>query len=176
MKQYNHRKKLWFILIIIIVSSFCTNISATLTDYGYISAVIPIENRTTYDFEEAADAWYNTPTPANIYGVPGTYTHSWIIDDQYATTWQGLYTCVTLENVFWGRATKFSIKLNRNYLVNCTYNEQVWTMVHELGHALSQGDNPSNNTDPDASVMNYDSNRQDHFPRQYDVNGVNAAY
>lgn len=111
-----------------------------------------------------------------IYIAFQDYTHSWIIDGQYATTWQGLYTCISREYVLWGRATKFSIKLNRTYLVNCTYNERVWTMVHELGHALSQGDNPSNNSSPNGSVMNYGCDRQNYIPRQYDVDGVNEAY
>jgi len=176
MQQRNRQKKYFCLfLVFIMIVSFYASASATLISFGYISAVIPIENRTTYDWQEAEDAWYYTSTPANIYGVPGN-THSWMIDGQYATSWQGLYTCIFREYIFWGRATEFSIKLNRNYLLYCTYEERVWTMVHELGHALSQDDNPSNNTTPDESVMNYGCNRQNYFPRQYDEDGVNAAY
>lgn len=49
-------------------------------------------------------------------------------------------------------------------------------MVHELGHALTLGDNPSNTTTPDASIMNYGSNRQNYTPRADDITGVNATY
>lgn len=169
------KKKIAFLLSLVLIASFGATAFATYLDYGYISPDVGIRDETKYaEFYTAAGAWTNTPTKAYVHA--NSNSNSWITDNTYATTWQALYEAIELRWFVSGRATKFAIKLNNKYLKSCNSNEITWTIVHELGHALCQADNPSNNSTPDASLMNYGSDRQNYSPRQYDINGVNSAF
>lgn len=77
------------------------------------------------------------------------------------------------EEHFLGRATSFTIKLNRRLLVNESDYFRQSVMVHELGHALGLGDNPPESP----SIMRYDRDRNTMIsPQQDDIDGVNYYY
>lgn len=141
---------------------------------GLLNPKVDVENRLSYQiFPYCTNQWNATSTPVYITQVPGS-GHSYCIDGQWDDTWYGMYTPRDRQYVFWGRAGKFKIELNRTQLVNegDTFRKSV--LVHEFGHAFCLDDNPSSGN---ASIMNYDRNRNYlTWPTSNDVAGVNYAY
>ena len=165
----------FFIVFCILLISSVPVFAYVTIGSGYVSKTIPIEHRTlTYHtpFINSISAWNSCGAGVNIYTVPGS-GNNWIIDEQIADTWYGMYQAKRLKYIFWGRATKFKITLNRTTLVSKTNNFRQSVIVHELGHALCLGDNPPESP----SIMRYDRNRETCItPQQDDINGVNANY
>lgn len=178
MKRKFRKKPVSVILIISIVLSYCAFSSAYIYyNVGNISPSFDIENYLSRPAiaSSARSAWNVTPTPVWITEVTGS-GHSWEIDDYYGTDWTGLYTAITRQYVFWGRATKFRIQLNRSILEGESDNYWKSTLVHEFGHALCLGDDP-NPSVPGSSIMNRNRNRETvNIPQTDDINGVNYAY
>lgn len=164
-------------ITIITVSIGSTSFAYIYWGGGNVSAVYEIEDRLTthYIFENSQSAWNCTSTPVWITSVPGS-GHSWAIDGQYGDEWYGCYTIITRKYIFWGRATKFKIELNRTLLVGESDNFWQSVLVHEFGHSLCLGDNP-NPSVPNSSIMNYARNRNTLLtPQTDDISGVNYAY
>jgi len=141
--------------------------------YGYITAQIEVKNRSAYSnvFDKSLTEWYYTPTPAWIKEV--VVSNNSIGDGVYADGWNGQYSADSLQYVFWGRATSFTISLNRRILVNESDNFKQSVMVHELGHALGLDDNPPQSQ----SIMRYDRDRNTMIsPQSDDIDGVNYYY
>lgn len=144
-------------------------------DGGLSSATVDVENRLSYYgvFSYCIGKWNSMCTPVSITQVPGS-GHSYCIDGQYDDTWYGLYTPQNRQFVFWGRAGKFKIELNRSTLVNESDTCRKSVLVHEFGHAFCLADNPSSGN---SSIMNYDRNRNYlTWPTNNDIAGVNNAY
>lgn len=165
-----------FLIVFCILLINSVSVLAYVTiDFGYISKEIPIENRTTsyhYPFLNSISAWNNCGAGVNIYTVPGS-GNNWITDEKIADTWYGMYEAKIRQYIFWGRATKFKITLNRTTLVSQTDNFVQSVIVHELGHALCLGDNPPESP----SIMRYDRDRETCItPQQDDIDGVIANY
>lgn len=165
-----------FIIFCLVFSTSMSVYAYTTISYGYISNSIPIENRVSagyhYQFLSSKDAWNNAGAEVSIYTVPGS-GNNWITDEVIADTWYGQYEAKSLQYVFWGRATKFKITLNRTQLVSASDNFKQSVIVHELGHALCLDDNPPESP----SIMRYDRNRETCItPQQDDINGVLANY
>ena len=164
-----------FVMVCLILSCSIPVFAYVTYSNGYVSKSIPIENRTiTYHqpFLNSIDAWYDSAVGVYIYTVAGS-GNNWIIDEQIADTWYGMYEPKILEYVFWGRATKFKITLNRSTLLNKSDNFLQSVIVHEFGHALCLGDNPPESP----SIMRYDRNRETCItPQEDDKNGVMANY
>ena len=178
MKKKFGKKAISIILVITIFVSYCTLSSAYIYwEYGFVTSRYDIENRLSradVGFSARA-AWNVTPTPVWITEVPG-FGHNWEIDGQYAGGWYGQYTAVTQQYIFWGRATKFKIELNRTTLLGQSDNFWQSVLVHEMGHSLCLWDDPLPYS-PDSSIMNYGRNRETvNIPQSDDINGVNYAY
>ena len=178
MKRRLRKKAISIFLVITITVCYCTFSSAYIYwDAGYVTANFEIENRltnATFGWH-ARDVWNATPTPVWITNVPGS-GHSWETDIQSAGSWYGMYTAIFRQYVFWGRATKFKIELNRTTLVGASNNFWKSVLVHEFGHALCLFDNPLPDY-PNSSIMNYGRDRNTLItPQTDDINGVNYAY
>lgn len=169
--------------MLFIISMFLFSISSYAVQYiimddGYYQGYVEIKSRTSYNlaFENGVYAWNSTPTKVWIKIVADS--DNYIIDNVYNTTWGGQYNVLSREYIFWGRATKFNIKLNRKYLVNENDTVRKSFVVHEFGHVFCLADNPCN-TDPykDKSIMNYGRDRTKiNVPQSYDINGVNSVF
>lgn len=178
MKKKFKKKIASIILIITITISYCSFSYAYLYwDAGFVTANFEIENRlanATLGWN-ARSVWNATPTPVWITEVPGS-GHSWETDWLYDGNWYGMYTVVTRKYIFWGRATKFKIELNRRTLLGQSNNFWQSVLVHELGHAFCLNDNPLPNS-PNSSIMNYSRDRSILItPQSDDIDGVNEFY
>jgi len=178
MFKKNYKKIISLILVIVMLVSYRSISLAYINiSYGSVSASVDVEERISNHtlFVNSKNAWNYTATPVWITAVPGS-GHSWVIDGQYGDEWYGLYTAESLQYIFWGRATKFSIKLNRTLLVSEGDNFWQSVLVHEFGHAFCLDDNP-NSSVPNSSIMNYNRSRNTLItPQADDINGVNNAY
>ncbi len=176
------RRKLSKIIIPMLLCVLLTSMLTTVAfaaqyiyyDGGLLNPAVEVENRLSYGiFRDCVDAWNSTDTPVKITQVPGS-GHSYIISGQWDDTWYGMYTPQSRQYVFWGRARKFKIELNRSTLVSESDTFRSSVLVHELGHAFCLDDNPSSGN---ASIMNYDRNRNYlTWPTSDDIAGVNATY
>ena len=164
-------------LCLVMTMVFSTTVFAAQYIYyggGLKNPTVEVENRLSYRiYDDCVNVWNNTNTPVNIVTVPGS-GHSYVISGQWEDTWYGMYTPKSRQYVFWGRAGKFKIELNRNQLVSESDTFRKSVLVHELGHAFCLDDNPSSGNQ---SIMNYDRNRNYlTWPTSDDIAGVNSAY
>lgn len=143
-------------------------------DGGLKDGWVEVEDRLDYDvFHSSIAEWNNASPYINIQQVPGS-GHSYIISGQWQDTWYGTYTPQEREFVFWGRAGKFKIELNRTNLVSESDTFRKSVLVHELGHAFCLDDNPSSGN---SSVMNHTRDRNFlTWPTRDDIAGVKSAY
>jgi len=174
----NLKKSLVLVFTCILMTTVFTTVAFAAQyiyyDGGLLNASVEVENRLNYGiFDYCISKWNNTSTPVNITQVPGS-GHSYIISGQWDDSWYGMYTPQSRQYVFWGRAGKFKIELNRNTLVSESDTFRSSVLVHELGHAFCLSDNPSSGN---SSIMNYDRNRNYlTWPTSDDIAGVNNAY
>lgn len=126
-------------------------------------------------FGYSVSRWNSTSTPVKITEIAGLILeNNYVTSGQWDDTWYGMYTPTKQQYIFWGRAVKFKIELNRTNLVG--ESDTFWrsVLVHELGHAFCLDDNPSSGN---SSIMNYDRNRNYlTWPTSNDIAGVNNAY
>lgn len=165
------------LLCMVLTSIFTTVVFAAQYIYydgGLRNPTVEVEDRLSYKiFRDCIDKWNRTNTPVEITQVPGS-GHSYVISGQWDDTWYGMYTPQSRQYLFWGRAGKFKIELNRNTLVSESDTFRSSVLVHELGHAFCLNDNPSSGN---SSIMNYDRDRNYlTWPTSADIAGVNAAY
>ena len=153
-----------------------TNVAFIYLPFGFENATVKIENQLDYDiFDEAIAEWNNSETPAEIIQVSNS-GHGYVTSGAFDEPWYGLYTPIKQKSIWWGRATKFKIELNRTTLDSDADSDDfvLNVLVHELGHVFCLGDNPS---DGNLSIMNHSRDRAGFITPTYDdLVGVNYAY
>ena len=166
------RNKLLSILIVLIFCMTVTSSNAYSNQpYGWKTTYIPIRDATSSQYtqivKKSIKAWNNAVPGVKFYldkNAPNA-----IYSGNYKDSWIGYYSFYTKR----GKTYKFNIYLNNRLLSKRSSNYKQSTLVHELGHALSLADNPSNSN----SIMRYDRNRNIMItPTADDIAGVKKYY
>lgn len=122
-------------------------------------------------FQQAAARWTQSAAQTAIGRVTSSGNN--MTAGNYSQSWYGLYT------PYGTRGTRsFNIQVNsRTLIADGGSNSTNWiasTSTHELGHALSLGDNPNTSQ---SSLMKHSRNRATVIgPTSYDTQEVNGIY
>lgn len=179
------RRSMFLLLLGVFVTSIFVTVAFAAQKFiyfrqGLLNPKVEVEDRLEYKiFEYCAEKWNQTDTPVAITQVPG-WGHSYCIAVSPVSTnpddesWYGMYYPEDLQYIFWGRATKFKIELNKKTLLDKSDTFRKSVLVHEFGHAFCLGDHPSTGN---LSIMNYDRDRNYlTWPTSDDVAGVKYIY
>ena len=150
--------------------------AATFLNYGYPSSTIPIR---TYNYASAwqgpMDAslanWNNAG--AKVQFVKTNNSSNTITAGNFNNTAYG----VNYASVSGNQVVNFRIELNASTITADASNLSNFiqsVFVHELGHSVWLGDNPTTNS---PSIMSYTRNRNSMTkPQAFDINNVRSRY
>lgn len=171
------RKFLMTLMLFSALAMFGTTIyAATFLNYGYPSSTIPIRPYTYAaawqgPMDTSLANWNNAG--AKVQFVKSSSSSNTITVGSFNNTAYG----VNYASVSGNKVVNFRIELNTSTITTDASNLTNFiqsVFVHELGHSIWLGDNPTTSS---PSIMSYTRNRNSMTkPQTFDINNVKSRY